>query len=197
MDNISVKNQATFKVVLLGDSGVGKTSLIHKLHYGKFSGSVNPTVAASFVSRSFKIGESFIGLNLWDTAGQEQFRALVPAYARGAHAALVCYDSTLPASFDSMESWLHELAQFTEDCLVFIVGTKVDLEEVVASDKAQQWAELKGFKMFLTSAMSGVGVEELFQSVANELYQLKVMGVNEAVRIDVDVANEEKGKKCC
>ncbi|CCD68201.1 Ras-related protein Rab-21 [Caenorhabditis elegans] len=123
------------KVVVLGDSGVGKTSIIYRHRYGAHYRPVNATIGASFVS--FDVGadyrdrEDVVRLQVWDTAGQERFRCMVPMYMRNADAALIVYDVTDRNTFEDVEKWLKDLdrSSGTEDANVYLIGNKTDLVE--------------------------------------------------------------------
>ncbi|UMM18437.1 hypothetical protein L5515_014508 [Caenorhabditis briggsae] len=124
------KNKA--KVVVLGDSGVGKTSIIYRHRYGAHYRPVNATIGASFVS--FDVGDArddMVRLQVWDTAGQERFRCMVPMYMRNAEAALIVYDVTDRSTFEDVEKWLKDLdrSSGTEDANVFLIANKTDLTE--------------------------------------------------------------------
>ncbi|EGT48330.1 hypothetical protein CAEBREN_07082 [Caenorhabditis brenneri] len=120
------------KVVVLGDSGVGKTSIIYRHRYGAHYRPVNATIGASFVS--FDVGadrDEMVRLQVWDTAGQERFRCMVPMYMRNADAALIVYDVTDRNTFEDVERWLKDLdrSSGTEEAHVFLIGNKTDLVE--------------------------------------------------------------------
>ncbi|KAF1766319.1 hypothetical protein GCK72_006275 [Caenorhabditis remanei] len=124
------KNKA--KIVVLGDSGVGKTSIIYRHRYGAHYRPVNATIGASFVS--FDVGsdrDEMVRLQVWDTAGQERFRCMVPMYMRNADAALIVYDVTDRNTFEDVEKWLKDLdrSSGTEEANVFLIGNKTDLVE--------------------------------------------------------------------
>uniref|UniRef100_A0A8R1DX13 Uncharacterized protein n=1 Tax=Caenorhabditis japonica TaxID=281687 RepID=A0A8R1DX13_CAEJA len=118
------------KVVVLGDSGVGKTSIIYRHRYGAHYRPVNATIGASFVS--FDVGpvqDDLVRLQVWDTAGQERFRCMVPMYMRNADAALIVYDVTNRDSFDDVHRWINDLGRSsgTEEANVYLIGNKTDL----------------------------------------------------------------------
>ena len=170
MKNLSVANIATFKIVVLGDHSVGKTALLHRLLYKDFKGLSKPTLVASFFSESFDVGPGHVGLDIWDTAGQEKYRSLVPQYLKCADGALLCFDSTNESSFDSLDSWLSVLDSCTDSCMIFLVRTKCDLDPVVSAQDEQRWAAAHHCRSFSTSAKTGDGVEYLFQGVASSIF---------------------------
>ena len=158
------------KIVIVGDSDVGKTSIIQRYDQQTFDPASNPTIGASFLSKTVQTKNGPVVLNIWDTAGQERYRSLIPTYARGARAAILCYDVALPQSFESLDSWLEELHKFcSPDCLLFVVGNKVDLEAKVQQAVASKWASDHGAQCHFTSAKGGVGVIELFKAIADSL----------------------------
>jgi len=160
------------KVVLLGDSGVGKSSLVVRYVEGVFSNVVKSTIGASFFTKRLTVNGAKVKLQIWDTAGQERFRSLAPMFYRGAAAAIVVFDITNEASFEKLKSWVTELRTNVEDNLVIcIAANKQDLssERRVASNKVIDYAESIGATVFETSARINSGVEEMFASVANNL----------------------------
>jgi small GTP-binding protein len=158
------------KVVIVGDSNVGKTSIIRVFDEQTFDPSVSPTVGASFLSKTVVVGQAPVILNIWDTAGQERYRSLIPTYAHGARAAILCYDTANGASFDALKGWLESLQRFcSPECLLFVVGNKIDLPAVVPQATAKKWAQDHGAQCLFTSAADGVGVRELFRAIAEAL----------------------------
>ena len=117
------------KVVILGDSGVGKTSILNRYLFDKFDNSSMPTLGGSFKSKLLNVGEGDIKLNLWDTAGQEKFKSLTRMYYQDAEAAIIVYDTTFRESFDSAKNWVQDLKQnsTSPDVIIAIVGNKCDL----------------------------------------------------------------------
>lgn len=197
MNNLRVDNIATFKVVLLGDQSVGKTALLHRLLYRDFKTLEMPTVSASFFSASFDVGPGAVGLDLWDTAGQEKYRSLVPHYLKNARAALLCFDTTSRDSFESLDSWLKILRESEESCRIFLVRTKADLDEdLVIVKEAQDWAADHHCKLFTTSAKTGDGVDRLFQTVASDLMEAGPLKHDEEAD-SVDINAPADRKTCC
>ncbi|KAK2943357.1 putative GTP-binding protein ryh1 [Blattamonas nauphoetae] len=161
-----------YKIVFLGDSSVGKTSLIARFMYDTFDANYQPTVGIDFLSKTVAVDDRTIKLHLWDTAGQERFRALIPSYLRDAAAAVVLYDITNRASFDHIEKWVDDVrSERGSDCTVMIVGAKSDLSpsRVVSVSEGQQKAQDLETLWSEASAKSGEHVKTLFRKVALSL----------------------------
>uniref|UniRef100_A0A8C2AY82 RAB26, member RAS oncogene family n=1 Tax=Cyprinus carpio TaxID=7962 RepID=A0A8C2AY82_CYPCA len=153
------------QVMLVGDSGVGKTCLLVRFKDGAFlAGSFISTVGIDFrVSRELEI-------HIWDTAGQERFRSVTHAYYRDAHALLLLYDVTNKASFDNIKAWLTEIHEFAQqNVVIMLLGNKADAthERVVKREEGEKLAKEFGVPFMETSAKSGLNVELAFTAVAN------------------------------
>ncbi|CDW88875.1 ras-related protein rab-22a [Stylonychia lemnae] len=166
------------KVVILGDSGVGKTSILLRYIQNKFEGSNLPTLGASFKSQMIQLPNENdqIKLNLWDTAGQEKFKSLTRMYYQDAEAAIIVYDITFRESFDSAKNWIEDLRNNANvpDILVAMVGNKCDLtdEAEVALEEAISFARsVKAEIIKETSAKDATGISELFLEIAQKLYK--------------------------
>jgi small GTP-binding protein len=167
------------KIVIIGESDVGKTSIIRCFDEQTFVSSQNPTVGACFLSKTLTVNDYPVVLNIWDTAGQERYRSLVPTYAHGARAAILCYDCTSPASFDALDTWLETLHRFcATDFALFLCGNKIDLPETVPQAHAKQWAADHNAQYKMTSAKDGVGVTELFRAIAEALSRMGQFSVD-------------------
>ncbi|CAL9700844.1 unnamed protein product [Knipowitschia caucasica] len=151
----------TFKVLMIGDSGVGKTCLTHRLCAGEFPSRVEATIGVDFRERTVEIDGENIKLQLWDTAGQERFRkSMVPHYYRNVHAVLFIYDVTCPATFTGLSSWIEECRQNSlgQDIPRFLVGNKSDLRDPSRADlqvnqqMAMSFAKSHRMGFFETSA---------------------------------------------
>ncbi|XP_056310992.1 ras-related protein Rab-19-like isoform X1 [Danio aesculapii] len=162
-----------FKIILIGDSNVGKTSLVQSFSTGLFSQRQHNTIGVDFTVRTLNLDGRRVKMQVWDTAGQERFRTITQSYYRSAHGALIAYDISRRATFDSVQRWLHELHQYgAANVLVALIGNKRDLEpqrEVPFSD-ACRLAEDKGMLAALeTSAREACSVQEAFQMMARQL----------------------------
>jgi Ras-related protein Rab-5C len=155
---------------LVGDSQVGKTCLVTYLTTGAFKGSDLPTIGAAFQNHIMSTPSGSIALQIWDTAGQEKYRALTPMYYRRANVAILVFDLTRAESFESLSSWLGDLSnQHEGEIKLFLAGNKLDLakEREVSLEDAQKFVQSHGIVgYFETSAKTGEGIAQLFTSVA-------------------------------
>ncbi|PRW57533.1 Ras-related RABA1f [Chlorella sorokiniana] len=162
------------KVVLIGDSGVGKTNCLSRFCRNEFQTNSKPTIGVEFATKQLTMGNGdLVKCQIWDTAGQERYRAITNAYYRGAVGALLVYDVTRRKTFESIERWLRELREHASaDMVVMLVGNKTDLEtqrEVSVQD-GQDIAKREGLLFLETSALDGSNVEEAFTRVATEIH---------------------------
>lgn len=160
-----------YKIILLGDTGVGKTSIARYQTSGKFDFKMSPTVGASHLKTTVKIGGKSIDLMLWDTAGQEQFSSLVPMYSRGAHAAILVASIVNPDSCDHLTTWLNRLYATENKIPVIVAINKSDLAEGAPISFFQLKEKyMNTFPiMFSVSAKTGDSIPQLFQQVAEEV----------------------------
>lgn len=166
--NGSNKKQCTLKIVLLGDSAVGKSSIATRYIVGKFQSS-NATIGAAFLTKTVDIDENKqVTLELWDTAGQERYRSLTPIYYRGTDVAIIVYDVNSPISLTHAQSWIDELKSYIESereasLRILLVGNKLDLnKEFQPSGELVDQSE---FGNFLVSAKTGEGISEMFGDI--------------------------------
>eukprot|EP01118_Nematostelium_gracile_P000618 TRINITY_DN1066_c0_g5_i2.p1 TRINITY_DN1066_c0_g5~~TRINITY_DN1066_c0_g5_i2.p1 ORF type:complete len:224 (+),score=63.00 TRINITY_DN1066_c0_g5_i2:70-741(+) len=162
-----------FKVIILGDSGVGKSNLLSRITKDTFNPSSKSTIGVEFATKSLEIGNKTIKAQIWDTAGQEKFRAMTSAYYRGAAGALLVYDITRHETFDNLANWFAELKTHAEgDLVVMLVGNKKDLVYIrdVSTERAQQYAEEHKMNFMETSALDNNNVMEAFETIMNEIF---------------------------
>lgn len=159
------------KLVLLGETGVGKTSIALQYAQGRFSAQSNPTVGASFLSTTVTIDRRRLKLLIWDTAGQERFKSLAPMYYRGAAAALLVFDVADLSSFDKVQDWVNELqTNVFDDILICIVGNQIDKKYRKVDQKmAEDFAADIGALYFETSAKANIGIERMFLTISQEI----------------------------
>ncbi|OAD57831.1 Ras-related protein Rab-26 [Eufriesea mexicana] len=162
-----------FKVMLLGDSGVGKTCLLTRFRDGRFlSGNYITTVGIDFRNKVVVVDDTSIKLQIWDTAGQERFRSVTHAYYRDAHALLLLYDVTNKTSYDNIRAWLSEIREHAnEDVVIMLLGNKSDCgtERVVKKEDGKRLAQEYKVPFMETSAKTGLNVELAFLAVARDL----------------------------
>jgi small GTP-binding protein len=163
------------KCVVVGDAGVGKTSLLTAFCKDELGALTRPNVGVQFFKKSVSVPEEGLTCNLlaWDTAGSERFRSVNTLYYRGAAAGILVFDLTSRSSFESMDYWLRELRSYAEEGLVVVVcGNKADVRSPprqVSMQAAQEWAEARGCMYLETSAKTGQNVPEVFQGIGEEL----------------------------
>lgn len=164
----------SFKVVLLGEGAVGKTSLVLRYVENKFNDKHISTLQASFLTKRLNIAGRRVNLALWDTAGQERFHALGPIYYRDSNGALLVYDITDEDSFKKVKTWVKELRKMLgDDICLRIVGNKTDMDKDrhVSVEEAESYAESVGAKHFHTSAKLNKGIEELFLDLSKAMLE--------------------------
>lgn len=168
----SVAGRYQFKIVLLGEGCVGKTSLVLRYCQDKFNDKHLTTLQASYLTKKLNIDGKRVGLSIWDTAGQERFHALGPIYYRDSNGALLVYDITDEDSFQKVKNWVKELRKILgDDISLCIVGNKIDLERDrhVDGAEAEAYAKSVGAKHLLASAKLNKGVDELFLELAKAM----------------------------
>lgn len=169
----TTRKKTLLKVIILGDSGVGKTSLMNRYVNKKFSTQYKATIGADFVTKDVVVDDKLVTMQIWDTAGQERFQSLGVAFYRGADCCVLVYDVTAPTTFKSLDSWRDEfLIQASprdpENFPFIVIGNKIDQENrAVSSKRAQAWCQSKNnIPYFETSAKEAVNVESAFITVA-------------------------------
>ncbi|KAH7678174.1 Small GTPase superfamily ARF/SAR type protein [Dioscorea alata] len=164
-----------FKIVLVGDSGVGKSNILSRFTRNEFSLESKSTIGVEFATRTLQIEGKTVKAQIWDTAGQERYRAITSAYYRGAVGALLVYDITKRQTFDNVQRWLHELREHADSNIVIMMaGNKSDLSHLrsVQEDDGQALAEKEGLSFLETSALGAQNIEKAFQTILTEIYHI-------------------------
>jgi len=163
------------KLLLIGDSGVGKSCLLLRFSDDSFTTSFITTIGIDFKIRTIELDGKRIKLQIWDTAGQERFRTITTAYYRGAMGILLVYDVTDESSFNNIRNWMRNIEQHAADNVnKILVGNKADMDEskrAVPTAKGQALADEYGVKFFETSAKTNLNVENVFFTIAREIKQ--------------------------
>lgn len=154
------------KVVFIGNSSVGKTSIISQMIYNNSSDSQQPTVGIDFFSKNITVGTDTIRVQIWDTAGQEQFHSLIPSYLRNSTIAVIVYDISNKESFESLEHWIKDVQDVANPALI-IVGNKTDLEEsrTVSIEDGEKFAQAQNAKFIETSARKPSNIDKLIEII--------------------------------
>ncbi|CAA0829784.1 Ras-related small GTP-binding family protein [Striga hermonthica] len=198
------------KLLLIGDSGVGKSCLLLRFSDGSFTTSFITTIGIDFKIRTVELDGKRIKLQIWDTAGQERFRTITTAYYRGAMGILLVYDVTDESSFNNIRNWIRNIEQHASDNVnKILVGNKADMDEskrAVPTSKGQALADEYGIKFFETSAKTNMNVEEVFFSIAKDIKQRLAETDSKAEPQTIRIAQNDqsggaaqaaKGSACC
>ncbi|KAE9977092.1 Ras- protein Rab-11B [Venturia inaequalis] len=162
-------------VVLIGDSGVGKSNLLSRFTRNEFNLDSKSTIGVEFATRSIQVDSKTIKAQIWDTAGQERYRAITSAYYRGAVGALLVYDISKHQTYENVTRWLKELRDHADsNIVIMLVGNKSDLRHLraVPTEEAKQFASDNNLSFIETSALDASNVELAFQNILTEIYRI-------------------------
>ncbi|ETN84184.1 Ras family protein, partial [Necator americanus] len=194
-----------FKLLLIGDSGVGKSCLLLRFADDTYTESYISTIGVDFKIRTIELDGKTIKLQIWDTAGQERFRTITSSYYRGAHGIIVVYDITDQESFNNVKQWLQEIDRYAcENVNKLLVGNKCDLtaKRAVETQAAKDYADQLGIPFLETSAKSSTNVEQAFLTMASEIKSRMgpVQGAGGAPAVRITGSQPVQDKKsggCC
>jgi small GTP-binding protein len=186
------------KAVLIGDSGVGKTALIQRVTSGRFSSDLGPTIAVGFLQYELNHNGSVVPFQIWDTAGADTYRTLVPIYMRNAQIALLVFDLTNRESFNNVSEWIATLRRSSDECEVALVGNKCDLaseREISFGEGESMQREINAEFYVETSALTGQGAEDLLPQF---LDSPRLKGPDMATeQVTVEIATGWARSWCC
>ena len=202
-----------FKLILIGDTGVGKSNILSRYINNEFSLATQPTVGVEFGSKIIKKDDKSIKLQIWDTAGQERYKSITNAYYKGSKGAFIVYDISRKTTFENVDKWIGELKDnASEDVHIMIVGNKSDLEDKreVNTEEVAKKAEQYKIAFCETSALKGKNIEFAFESLVNEITknvenerktEIKTEEESKTINLNTEeekkVNSEEKTKKKC
>ena len=204
--------QYIFKLILIGNSGVGKSSIIQRYMKNTFEESYKCTIGVDFLMKTLNLNGKTVKLQLWDTAGQEKYKSMVASYYRGANVALVVFDITSHASFDSLPVWIENYYKNgPEEKNIILIGNKKDMEESrqVTKQEAEIFSETNNMMYFETSAKEGDNIEYIFTYAAEKLLEYygkpdennikRQMNNNDKLQSQsfTEIRIEEHKKGCC
>ena len=201
--------ELNYKLLFLGETSVGKTSLLLRYTENKFDSSL-PTVGVDVKYKYLTYENKKIRLEIWDTAGQERFRGIAKNYFRGAHAVIFVFDITNKDSFNKLKAWMNDAKQNINDFTELVIAeNKIDLEEKrnVTKELIKEFGEKNNLEIFATSAKSGEGINEIFSHLVSKLFLNKKIGNIEeddeyshrknSITIDGQKGNKERDKERC
>lgn len=203
-----------FKVVLIGESGVGKTNLLSRFTRNEFNHDSRTTIGVEFSTRTIMVEGMTVKAQIWDTAGLERYRAITSAYYRGAVGALLVFDITKHQTYDCVERWLKELYDHADaNIVVMLVGNKTDLTDSareVPSEEAKMYADNNGLLFIETSALDSTNVELAFETILTDIFRKVSKNKSSLIPKDNSVSlnqeasssgagsqNPEEKKSCC
>lgn len=215
-DDSKFTYQFIFKIILIGDSGTGKTSIMQRFVTSQFSDKYSCTIGVDFMTKSIQIEKETIKLQIWDTAGMEKFRQITTSYYRGAQAVIICFDLSNRITYNSLSKWINDFCTNHNPVLekiVIIVGNKADLidERAVSIEEIENFVKENKYIYFETSAKTGDNIDILFDSVGKTLHsnyktdknsqiknsvQIKRTNLSEVDNFQNLLQNNKKNNKC-
>ncbi|CAK61540.1 unnamed protein product (macronuclear) [Paramecium tetraurelia] len=197
-----------FKIVLSGDSGVGKSNLLLRFTKNQFNADSKTTIGVEFATRSITISGKVVKAQIWDTAGQERYRAITAAYYRGAIGAVLVYDITNKQSFEAVEQWIQEVRENADkDIVIMIIGNKSDLKHLraIRTESGQDLAQMYKVAFMEASAQDGTNVDQAFIQIIQQIYQnltkqlqkYDQMSHLQSEKLDLEITNSGNKKQGC
>jgi Ras-related protein Rab-1A len=199
---INEKIEKSFKILLLGDSSVGKTCFLKRYIDDTFQDVYLSTIGFDYKYKFITLEDGKkIKLQIWDTAGQERFRTIGKGYYKGAHGIILIYDVTSQKSFDSIKTWLNEIkSEASNKVCVFLVANKIDIEErLISREDGEEIAKNNNLEFYESSAKDNINVSEVFQDLAEKINEKYKIMKEKGKKLDEIIPEKTKGKKkkCC
>lgn len=203
-DGLSLSYDYLYKCLLIGDSGVGKSSIVLRFADDTYVDSYISTIGVDFKIKTITLNDKVIKLQIWDTAGQERFRTITTSYYRGAHIIFICYDITDINSYNNLHVWLNEIKKYaTENTKLVICGTKLDLanKRVVTYNDAKQFCDNINIDYFESSSKNNLNISEIFTNSVTDIISKSNFPNTELQRDNISTRNlhmeHSKTKYCC
>ena len=183
-----------YKIIIIGDSNVGKSNILSRYTKDQFQGNSKATVGVELGTKFVKVEGVGAKLQIWDTAGQERYRSLTSSYYKGCHGCFIVYDITNEASFESISTWYEQaVKEAGKDVSLILVGNKCDLENErkVSKEQGEEKARSMNASFFETSALSKVNIDDIFNEIVNNIYQ-RTKGQKNDDDDDIEIINENE-----
>lgn len=188
-------SKETIKLLMLGDSGVGKSCLMIRFTKSTFSSQMMGTTGIDMGVKEMNIQNRYVKIQIWDTAGQERFHSIARTYYQGAHGIILCYDVNDRTSFNNIPVWLEDIRKYTNSVNILLVGNKIDLKKVVTDAEAREFAKSASIPFILTSAKNDENVQEAFANLIKTILDSGIV-VRQEKKSLKDRNNPGK-KGCC
>ena len=193
MEEEETNYELLYKVIIIGDTNVGKSNILTRYLKDEFSSNTKSTVGVELGIKFLKIKNIKAKIQIWDTAGQERYKAITSSYFKGSNGCFIVYDITNEASFDNVEKWYEQIqSETSKEIPIVLVGNKCDLEDErkVPTEKAKEKAENLKCAFFETSALKGLNIDKIFEELVNTIYE-KTANKNED-DINIEFIKEDK-----
>ena len=192
----------TFKILTIGESGVGKTCILRRFVENKFLKNHLATIGIDFKTKTLTINDQEIKLKIWDTAGQERFRNITTQYYKGADGIVLVYDVTDDASYEKIRDWMDQILSNTQrdEIGLVLLGNKCDMEpRIITEEQGNQLADELKISYFETSALTGQGIKEAFEQLTRDIMKRKGVGNDNSDNVELkkNVKKKQKGSDCC
>ena len=210
-------NIENYKIAIIGNQHVGKTTILSRYKYEATDDSYAPTVGIDFLTKNVYLEDKTIRLIMWDTAGQERFKSLIPSYLKNANCVILTYDITDKSSFTSLNKWLSDAKDnVVEGTFIILCGNKIDLnnKRVIPKEEAEKFAQDNNISYAETSATTGEGINELFNTIISNFCDVPIANkenkdddlndmdskskpIKDLLKEDKKVEEQKKSKGCC
>jgi len=183
-----------YKIIIIGDSNVGKSNILSRYTKDQFQGNSKATVGVELGTKFVKVEGVGAKLQIWDTAGQERYRSLTSSYYKGCHGCFIVYDITNEQSFESINTWYEQaVKEAGKEVSIILVGNKCDLENErkISKEKGEEKARSMNASFFETSALSKVNIDDIFKEIVNNIYQ-RTKGQKNDDDDDIEIINENE-----
>ena len=205
LKNIFNYSDYIFKIVLIGDTSVGKSCLLTRFADDQFTDNYVTTIGVDFRFKTMIVMDKIIKVQVWDTAGEERYRSITNAYYRGAEGILIVFDLTNEESFKSIQNWINEVTVFTgKDVIIICLGNKSDLKSEISKNTIDEFKKKTNLEIFNVSAKTGEGVEEAFKHIIELLIKKNTdkKEENNAINLTPNTNNnniptDKKKESCC